>query len=129
MNLIKKEIKTEEEEVAAKSQGFICPQCEAHFLYDEYFMEHIREHHNNMISENSESSSLEVGNINSTPVTEKSLQCAVCSFTCSTRYTLLQHQKTHGKRPFRCDQCSYTCTYKSELVRHERVHTGEKPYK
>ncbi|XP_063686145.1 uncharacterized protein LOC134819921 isoform X1 [Bolinopsis microptera] len=42
--VIKKEIKTELQEVNGKSHGFICPTCKAHFLYDEYFIEHVREH-------------------------------------------------------------------------------------
>ena len=43
--VIKQEIKTEIEDVTGKSHGFICPTCKAHFLYDEYFIEHVREHH------------------------------------------------------------------------------------
>ena len=39
-HVMKKEIKTELEEVSKKSHGFICPTCEAHFLYDDLFIEH-----------------------------------------------------------------------------------------
>jgi len=42
---IKIEIKNEEEEPTGKSHGFICPKCEAHFLYESYFIEHIETHH------------------------------------------------------------------------------------
>ena len=44
-HVIKQEIKNEIEEVTGKSHGFICPTCKAHFLNDEYFIEHVREHH------------------------------------------------------------------------------------
>ena len=52
---IKKEIKTEDDELTGNPQGFICPQCKAHFLYDDYFIKHIKEHHENMMWENSKS--------------------------------------------------------------------------
>ncbi|XP_063678066.1 uncharacterized protein LOC134814026 isoform X2 [Bolinopsis microptera] len=42
---IKMEIKTEEEELTGESHVFICPKCEAHFLYESYFIEHIETHH------------------------------------------------------------------------------------
>ena len=42
---IKIEIKSEEEEHTGKSHGFICPKCEAHFLYESYFIEHNETHH------------------------------------------------------------------------------------
>ena len=42
---IKIEIKNEEEEPTGKSHGFICPKCEAHFLYESYFIEHNETHH------------------------------------------------------------------------------------
>ena len=32
-HVIKKELKSELEDVTGKSQGFICPTCKAHFLY------------------------------------------------------------------------------------------------
>ena len=89
-NPIKREIKTEEEEAAAKTQGFICPQCKAHFLYDEYFKEHIKEHHIKM-EFNEPTSASEVSDNNNNLVSGKSLQCDVCSFTCSSRSTLLRH--------------------------------------
>ena len=47
---IKTEIKTEQKELEDKSHGFLCPKCKAHFLYEEYFCHHIREHHENISS-------------------------------------------------------------------------------
>ena len=36
---------TVKEEVTEKYHGFICSTCKAHFLNDEFFIEHIKEHH------------------------------------------------------------------------------------
>ena len=41
-HVIKNEIKTELEEVTEKSHGFICPTCKAHFINDDFFIEHIK---------------------------------------------------------------------------------------
>ena len=49
---IKKEMKCELEDVTGKSHGFICPICKAHFLYDTFFIEHVKEHHENMADDN-----------------------------------------------------------------------------
>ena len=54
-HVIKKEIKSEQEDVTGKSHGFICPTCKAHFLYDTFFIEHVKEHHENMADDNSNS--------------------------------------------------------------------------
>ena len=158
-NPIKREIKTEEEEAASKTQGFICPQCEAHFLYDKYFQEHIKEHHIKMEFDEPTSAS-EVSDNNSNLVPGKLLQCDICSFTCSRRSTLLHHdQRSHNGKRFKCHQCSFASPHKQNLVRHirehhtdmgfsepmsssevnsaiclprvnhQRIHTGEKPFK
>ena len=109
---IKREIKTEQEELTGKPQGFICPECKAHFLYDDYFIEHIKEHHDNTISDNSQStlkqkSCSEIRNIIVNPVTEKLLQCDLCSFPCSTRFTILEHRQIHHGKSFKCNHISY----------------------
>ena len=44
-HVIKEEIKTEIEEITRKSNGFICPTCESYFLYEDNFIEHIRQIH------------------------------------------------------------------------------------
>ena len=134
---IKKEIKTEQEEVTGVSHGFICPQCEAHFLYDEFFVEHIREHHsettndmsNRNILLNSLPSSDKLGKENTSPI-EKSFKCDDCSYTCTENSDLVKHLRIHlGEKPYKCKECSFTCSKKSIFLRHQRTHTGEKPYK
>ena len=44
-HVIKEEIKTEIEEIPRKSHGFICPTCESYFLYEDNFIEHVRQIH------------------------------------------------------------------------------------
>ena len=121
------------------SHGFICPQCEAHFLYDEFFVEHIREHHGETINDmsngnvllNSFPSSDRLGKENNSPV-GKSLKCDDCSYTCTEKSDLVKHLRFHlypGKKPYKCKECSYSSTRKGHLTLHLRTHTGEKPYK
>ena len=135
---IKKEIKSELEDVTGKSHGFICPTCKAHFLYDTFFIEHVKEHHEDTADDNlnsyelpSSSKSLhKKSNSNDTPHVAKPFQCEVCSYSCSFKYLLLRHQIVHTQeKPFKCEECSYTCSRKSHLVQHQLIHTGEKPYK
>ena len=91
---IKKEIKSEQEEVTGVSHGFICPQCQAHFLYDEYFVEHIREHDgetsndmsNRKVLLNSLPTSDRLDKENTYPV-GKAFKCGDCSYTCSENYS------------------------------------------
>ena len=45
--VIKKEIKIESDEDSRNPAGFICPSCEAYFMYDNNFIEHVKEHHRN----------------------------------------------------------------------------------
>ena len=105
---IKKEIKTEQEEVTGVSHGFICPQCQAHFLYDEFFVEHIREHHGKTINDISNRNVL----LNCLPSSER----------------LGKENIFPVGKAFKCDDCSYTCTENSDFVKHLRTHTGEKSY-
>ena len=42
---IGEDIKVKQEDSLEKSHGFICAACSAHFLYESYFLEHIKEHH------------------------------------------------------------------------------------
>ena len=108
--VIKQEIKTEIEEITRKSHSFICPTCKAHFLYyDEFFIEHVREHHGDISGEKiisnelpSSSESQVIEKFNNTP---------------------------KGCKRFKCDVCSYSCSYKSIFLKHKIIHTGEKPYK
>ena len=134
---IKKEIKTEQEEVTGVSHGFICPQCEAHFLYDEFFVEHIREHHGETTNDMSNSnfllnslpSSDRLGKENNSPV-GKSFKCDDCSYTCTENSDLVKHLRIHpGEKPYKCKECSFACSDKSNFIRHQPTHTGEKPYK
>ena len=136
---IKKEIKSEQEEVTGVSHGFICPQCQAHFLYDEFFVEHIREHHgkssNDMPNRNvllnclPSSASVRLGKENNHPI-RKVLNCDNCSYTCTENSDLVKHFRTHTEeKPYKCKECSYTCSVKFNLIRHQRTHTGEKPFK
>ena len=53
---IKVEIKTEQEELAAKSAGFLCPSCSAHFLLEQNFIEHISKEHHGKNGRSAESS-------------------------------------------------------------------------
>ena len=48
------EMKIEELNVDAKPQGYICPKSEAQFRFHEYFMKHIKEHHENLLHDNYE---------------------------------------------------------------------------
>ncbi|XP_063694227.1 zinc finger protein 160-like [Bolinopsis microptera] len=137
---IKKEIKTEQEEVTGVSHGFICPQCQAHFLYDEFFVEHIREHHgetiNDMSTRNvlfnslpSSHSSVRLGKENTSSF-GKAFKCDDCSYTCNENSDLVKHLCIHtGEKPYKCTECSFACSFKSKLINHQRTHTGEKPYK
>ena len=107
---IKKEIKSEqEEEVTGVSHGFICPQCQAHFLYDEFFVEHIKEHHGKTSNDVSNRNVL----LNSIPSSDR----------------LGKENTSPVRKVFKCDDCSYTCSENSDLVKHSCIHTGEKPYK
>ena len=94
---IKKEMKCELEDGTEKSHGFICPTCKAHFLYDTFFIEHVKEHHENTADDNlnsyeppSSSESLhKKSNSNDTPHdVAKPLQCEVCSYSCSFKSSL-----------------------------------------
>ena len=134
---IKKEIKTEQEEVTGVSHGFICPQCEAHFLYDEFFVEHIREHHakttndmsNRNVLLNSLPSSDRLGKENTSSV-EESFKFDDCSYTCTVNSDLVKHLRTHtGEKPFKCMECSFGSARKANLTLHMRTHPGEKPFK
>ena len=119
------------------SHGFICPQCEAHFLYDEFFVEHIREHHgetihyimsNRNILLNSLPSSDKLGKENTSPV-EKYFKFDDCSYTCTENSDLVKHLRTHtGEKPYKCSHCSYSSVQKGQLTLHLRTHTGEKPF-
>ena len=131
---VKMEIKTEEEGLPGRSHGFICPQCKAHFLYDDLFIEHVKEHHTNMNSENSNLNELKnilstiYNGSKTTPVIEGNFQCEICSYSTSHRAELLIHQHSHtDRRPYKCEKCSQAYKRKAQLVAHERVHasTGE----
>ena len=90
-HVIKKEIKTELEEVTKKSHGFICPTCKAHFLNDEYFIEHIKEHHADVTGEKVNCNEIisssgipeKENNSKNTPHGCKVFKCHICSFSCS----------------------------------------------
>ena len=89
-NPIMKEIKTEEEDVTSTSHGFICPQCNNHFMSDEQFIKHIRGNHKNMTSENfpdyielqnSSELSKEAINLKNCDYLGNTLQCKVSKFS------------------------------------------------
>ena len=42
---IKTELKTEVGDFSKKSAGFLCPSCQAHFLFSDKFVKHVRGHH------------------------------------------------------------------------------------
>ena len=115
---------------------FICPKCKAHFLYEEHFCHHIREHHENISSvcnldsevlKNSRKLSGKLMN----PISgEKPYKCNECSLSFSYKSKLRQHQRTHsGEKPFKCSECSLSFSQKSTRTIHQRIHTGEKPFK
>ena len=137
-HVIKKEIKTELEEVSEKTHGFICPTCKAHFLYDEFFIEHIKEHHKDVTVEkvncyelmSSFGLSEKENNSNYTPHGCEPFKCSICLFSCSCKSRLLKHKRIHSKeKSFKCEQCSYACSQKGKMIQHQRIHTVEKPYK
>ena len=136
-HVIKKEIKTELEDVTEKSHGFICPTCKAHFLNDEFFIEHIKVHHEEVTGEKVNCNEIisfsrisEKGiNSKNTPHGCKVFNCDICSFSCSYKSRILKHKIIHTKENnFKCEQCSYACSRKGYQVQHQRIHTGEKPY-
>ena len=133
---IKTEIKTEQKELEDKSHGFLCPKCKAHFLYEEHFCHHIREHHENINSvcdldsevlKNSRKLSGKLMN----PISgEKPYKCNECSSSFTQKCNLRAHQRIHtGEKPFKCNECSISFSHKSDLSKHQRIHTGEKPFK
>ena len=137
-HVIKNEIKTELEEVTEKSQGFICPTCKAHFINDDFFIEHIKEHHADVTGEKVNCNEIisfsgiseKENNSKNTPHGCNVFKCDICSFSCSYKSLFLKHKKIHtNEKKFKCEQCSYACSRKGNLVQHQRIHTGEKPYK
>jgi len=143
---IKIEIKNEEEEPTGKSHGFICPKCEAHFLYESYFIEHIETHHEDIkVSEdldcytnkpaNPSKSLEEVSNPQKTPASAKTVfKCDECNFSFAERYFLYKHLVSHHgasktlsipaeDRIFKCAECPYACSQQGSLVQHMLIHT------
>ena len=143
---IKIEIKNEEEEPTGKSHGFICPKCEAHFLYESYFIEHIETHHEDIkVSEdldcytnkpaNPSKSLEEVSNPQKTPASAKTVfKCDECNFSFAERYFLYNHLVSHHgaskihsipaeDRIFKCAECPYACSQQGSLVQHMLIHT------
>ena len=127
-HVIKKEIKTELEEVSEKTHGFICPTCKAHFLYDEFFIEHIKEHHEDVTGEkvncnevmSSSGVSEKENNSNNTPRECEPFKCDSCYLSCSCKSRLLKHKRIHiNEKSFKCEECSYACSRKFNLVQHQ----------
>ena len=105
-HVIKMEIKTELEEVTKKSHGFICPTCKAHFINDDFFIEHIKEHH--------------------ADVTGKKVNCnEIISSSGISEKENNSKNTPHGCKVFKCDICSFSCSYKSRLLKHKIMHTKE----
>ena len=109
-HFIKNEIKTELEEVTKKSHGFICPTCKAHFINDDFFIGHIKEHHADVTGEKVNCNEI----ISASGISEKGN---------------ISKNTPRGSKVFKCDICSFSCSYKSLLLKHKIIHTNEKKIK
>ena len=91
------------EEVSEKTHGFICPTCKAHFLNDGFFIEHIKEHHEDVTGEKVNCNEI----ISSSGISEKGNNSKNTPHRCEV---------------YKCDICSFSCSYKSCLLKHKIIH-------
>ena len=146
---IKSEVKTEEEELRAKTGGYICPECSEHFFYEEYFVEHIREHHCDTViveqgAKDEGSSVQHAKSLQVNTTLAKSLepvQESLPSSIVSSEIDLQTHSPTPDKtemgdlieysekamdvNQFKCSDCSYTTDNRPDFNRHRQTHSGK----
>ena len=131
---IKKEIKTEVEEVNRSSAGFVCPQCQSHFLFSDFFEEHVREQHSNTNLGIDYDSDTTFSNLLASHK-ETFDQTAyryneTCSRSLVAKSGSQSEKRSHsGGKENKCQTCSKTFTRKSDLKRHIRTVHIEKPHK
>ena len=126
---IKPEIKTEEEELRGKTGGFHCGECSAHFFYEEYFLEHIRELHlpSKRVKPAAAADSNNDGNNKLS--NERLSKCTDCSYAARNKSDLTKHELIHtNERPHKCSECSFATREKSSLRRHQLIHSNERPH-
>ncbi|KAL5249632.1 hypothetical protein ACHWQZ_G018480 [Mnemiopsis leidyi] len=123
-------IKRETEERSETSTGFTCPRCQAHFSEVETFVDHVREHHKELNSMQSDDQSDNLTNSKHEKDSEKLYKCEICPKSFADLFNLIIHKRTHsGEKAYKCDVCFKTFGTKYVLTKHERTHTGERPYK
>ena len=130
---IKAEIKAEPLEDANKgSAGFICPQCQSHFLCSDFFVEHVRKHHLNSPSCKDTNSDPKNSSLNSEMknFAEKGCKPASSTQTIPFKYNGIHVKETHlSENLDRCNTYSLPTTLLSNRFANESAYfTDRKRY-
>ena len=134
-------------------EGFLCGICGKHFFYEEFFTEHIRDHHspptNSTQAGNTTEDMLERepeqteapfedvlgedeiavpgNNENVEPAHNVAVKKArsTADKGKNRKLTVQKQNKSSEERPFQCSECEYSSKRKWVLTRHTMKHTGD----
>ena len=113
---IGEDIKVEQEDSLENSHGFICTKCSAHFLNENYFLEHIKEHHS--VDHNIQTAEKPRKKFRCRRI--QTFSCNECSHTFNRLYQLRDHILANHEKQFKCSECGKKYVHKGNFAKHQR---------